>query len=190
MILTLKTAPTMEPVSVATAKDHMRVTGNDEDGLIGAMITAARQWFEDMADRQFVTATRKLILDAFPLSIEMPRAPLASSPATTIEYVDVDGATQTAGSALYTVDTDSDPGRIYLAFGQSWPSIRAVEKAVTITYTCGYGDPSDVPDGIKQAILLLVAHWHNEREPFTPTGLKEVPLAIQSLMSQFKVQRA
>ena len=36
-----------EPVSVDTAKLHLRVTDTSEDTLIGGYITAAREWVEN-----------------------------------------------------------------------------------------------------------------------------------------------
>ena len=57
---------------------------------------------------------------------------------TQIQYVDTSGDTQTLGTSVYTVDTDSVPGIVYLAYNQSWPSLRDIPKNVTVSYRCGY----------------------------------------------------
>lgn len=62
----LITAPTEEPVSLADAKAHLRVDISDDDALIGAMISAARQEAEAACRRALVTQQWKLMLDRFP----------------------------------------------------------------------------------------------------------------------------
>ena len=66
MPLQLVTPPAEEPVSLAEAKQHLRVDGGDDDLLIGSLITAARQAAETKTGRQLITARWKLVLDAFP----------------------------------------------------------------------------------------------------------------------------
>ena len=66
MSLQLVTPPTGEPVSLAEAKLHLRVDVDDDDALIGSIISAARQAAETLTGRQLITSRWKLVLDAFP----------------------------------------------------------------------------------------------------------------------------
>lgn len=59
MPLQLVTPPAGEPVSLAEAKQHLRVDGGDDDLLIGSLITAARQAAETKTGRQLITARWK-----------------------------------------------------------------------------------------------------------------------------------
>jgi uncharacterized phiE125 gp8 family phage protein len=48
-------------------------------------------------------------------------------------------------------------------------------------------DPTDaqsaasVPQVLKQAILLLAAHWFDNREAVLPEQMQEIPMAVESL---------
>lgn len=67
MGLRLTQAPTVEPVTLAEAKLHLRVDFADDDALITMLISAARAHAENVCRRAFVTQKWDLFLDAFPL---------------------------------------------------------------------------------------------------------------------------
>lgn len=50
-------APAEEPVTLAEAKAHLRVSGTDEDAYIDALVKAARGRAESLTRRQLITAT-------------------------------------------------------------------------------------------------------------------------------------
>jgi uncharacterized phiE125 gp8 family phage protein len=164
MAVNQTSAPAVEPLSTAEAKDHLKITHSDDDTIIDSYVTAARLWCEAFIQRQLITATWELVLDAFWAdAIPLPFPPLAS--VTSVQYIDTDGDSQTFSSDDYVVDTKSAPGRIYLAYNESWPTTRQVREAVTITYVAGYGaSGSDVPEEIRTAIRLLTAHYYEHRE--------------------------
>lgn len=181
---------TVEPVTAAEAKAHMRILNADDDTYIEGLITAARQHAEHYTERAFVTQTWTLKLDRFPDyfgDIRLPKPLLIS--VSSITYVDLDGTTQTLSSALYEVDAQSQPARIRPAYGQSWPTTRDQFNAVTITYTAGYGAAATaVPKAIKQAIMIMVAHWYENREPIiTGTIVAEVPMSANALLGPYRV---
>jgi len=123
----------------------------------------------------------------------MPRDTLPYSPiqaVSSITYVDIGGTTQTWSSSLYDVDIYSKPGRIRPKWGETWPSIRSQMNAIAMTYTCGYGaTAASVPAPIRQAMLLLIGHWYENREAVVignVLGFREIPIAVESLlMSQW-----
>jgi uncharacterized phiE125 gp8 family phage protein len=168
------------PVTLDEAKDHLRVVGTDEDQYINSLLLAATEWAEKFQNRTFVSRTRILELDEFKTIICPPYPPLVS--VTTIEYVDANGSDQTLSSAYYRVNTGTEPGRITEAYGYSWPTIRAVTGAVTITYIAGYGKAPAVPDDVKAAIKLIVGHLYEHRETVSEVTLTNVPMAAKSLL--------
>jgi len=103
MPLQLVTPPAEEPVSLAEAKQHLRVDGGDDDLLIGSLITAARQAAETKTGRQLITARWKLVLDAFPChAILLSKCPVQS--VVNIQYLDMNGMSQTLPLVDYVVD--------------------------------------------------------------------------------------
>jgi uncharacterized phiE125 gp8 family phage protein len=168
---TLITAPTVEPLTLAEARLHLRLDSDDTEPnpLITALIVAARERAELETSRQLITATWSLVLPAFPCGvIELPRPPLVS--VTGVTYVDLAGVTQTWSSSEYQFIAPSGPycGRGLLAprYGYTYPDTQPdTLAAVTVTFTAGYGaNASSVPQSIKQAMLLLISDWYQHPE--------------------------
>lgn len=204
LTLKLVTAPTSEPLTTAEVKAHLRVDISDDDTLIDSLTTAAREHIEHLTRRQLMPATWRLSLDNFPgnfqrrgawfrqtpegTDILLPRPALTAI--THIKYTDPDGTIQTLSTDVYSVQTDDEPGRVTLKYGQQWPDTQDVANAVVVTYTSGYSTGSDaavsraaVPKSIKQAILLLVSHWYENREA-TGRMTDEIAFAITNLCAQ------
>lgn len=164
-------APAAEPVSTADAKLHLRVDHTAEDSLIYSKAAAARGHVERLTARQLITATWELRLDAFPAdtcAIRIPKPPLRE--VLSVKYVDQDGTLQTLAPAEYVVDVPVGPtapwGRLWLAYLKTWPLTRDERNAVRIQFKAGYGDnPADVPEDLRNAILLKVGALHASREP-------------------------
>ena len=192
MALTLVTGPAVEPVSLTEAKSHLRVDITDDDALITALITAARQMAEEISRRALITQTWKYILDAWPKGDELtlPLPPLQS--VASITYKDKDGNSATFSSGSYIVDADCEPGRVVLAYGATWPSTTLYPAgAITVQFTAGYGDSaSDVPQAIRQAMLLMIGHWYENREQVTVGAVaREIPLGVEALLWPYRVLR-
>ncbi len=171
----LVTAPAAEPITLAEAKAHLRVDGSDDDTLIASLIGAARRHVEDLTGRALITQTWRLSWDdQFPAEIRLPKGSLQS--VDEIAYIDTAGATQILDPSAYQVDADSEPGRVVPVYGASWPVARSQPAAVTVDWTCGYGDAADdVPAPIKAAMLLLIGTLYRDREGLGSDGLTELP---------------
>lgn len=161
-------------------------TNTTEDPVLTALIEAARQKVEDLTGRALVTQTWDLFMDGWPYEILVPYPPLQS--VTTLKYTDENGDQQTWASSNYTVDTGKEPGRIVRAYNVVWPTVRDVINNVEVRFVAGYGDPGDVPQLLKQAILVMAGHWYEERTP-TVTGaiVATIPFMARSMMSTYKI---
>lgn len=170
----LLSSPDLDPVlSLEEARLHVRVDAegspptHPDDTLIQSYVQAATDeldGIEGWLGRALVTQIWRLNLDYFPAwEIPLPLPPLQSVDAIT--YIDADGVEQTLATANYRVIiSDSDPGRVEPAYGLSWPATRSQSGAVAITYTCGYGEPSDVPEAIRNYIRLRLGQYYEHRE--------------------------
>lgn len=177
--------PALEPVHITEAREHLRVDSGDDDSVIEDAIRAAREHIEEAARRALVTQTWKLYLDDWPAgdTIVLPRPPLQS--VSSLKYTDKDGVQTTWDSSNYLVDTASEPGRIVLAYGVSWPSVTLRPmNPIEVTFVAGYGNSDAVPQRWKRAILLLTGHWYENREAtITGTIARSIPFAVESLIN-------
>jgi uncharacterized phiE125 gp8 family phage protein len=129
---------TTEPVSVAEAKLYLRVDNDEEDLLIGGLITAARQLAEGEMQRTLISTTWEMRTDAFgdALRLEWPRVLGVES----LQFVAEDGEVVTLDPADYVLDNSNDVSPAYLvpAFGCAWPGTPAEINAVRVRYVAGY----------------------------------------------------
>ncbi len=204
MPIQLITPPAAEPVSLAEAKLHLRVDFDEDDALIQALISAARQAAEMLTQRQLVTARWRMVLDSFPgpslmgvpagqtftlpgHAILMPKSPLQS--VVEISYLDMAGVSQVMPSAHYTVDKACEPARITPVFGQIWPVALPQIGAVSVTFDAGYGSVADVPEGLKSWIKLRLGSLYAHREEVASMARGRIdPLPfVDGLLDPYKV---
>jgi uncharacterized phiE125 gp8 family phage protein len=196
MSLKLLTAPTVEPLSILEANEHLRIDVDEDTGLVQNLIITARQYCEKFQNRAYLDQSWELWLDAFPDVdyIVLPLPPLIS--VTSIKYYGTDNTEYTAyepgalvpvGVADYFVDTKSEPGKIALNYGKSWPStaLRSY-NAVCVTFKAGYGTTAAaLGENVKAAIKLMVSHLYEHRgDSDKPV---DIPPVVQNLLWQERV---
>ena len=183
MGLTCSSEPAIEPVSLAEAKTHLGVVAADHDAMIGAYVKGARQHFEAINNRAYITSIWQWKRERFPVDpsiLYVPRPPLQS--VTSIQYVDTAGDTQTWSSGSYDVDTDGQPGRIVPVYGETWPTVRGDLNGITVTFVAGYGTASiDVPPAIRALIKSFVAAMYE-----APDGVSGRPLTENPVMQRLE----
>lgn len=184
MSIKLITAPTAEPITLAEAKAQLKIDWTDEDTQINGYILAAREHCEGFQNRALITQTWELWTDAWPCKdcFNVPLPPLQS--VTSIKYYGTDDTEYTLATTEYFVDPVSQPGRIVLAYGKSWPSTTLrPANGVAVRFVAGYGLAAAVPQKVKQAMLLLVTLMYQKRLPIVEGKIVgEVPYAVSSLL--------
>ena len=163
----LKTAPTGYPVSIKEAKEHLRLEIGDtyQDDYLETLIQAATKNAEMICKRRLITQTWYYYLEQWPCEnyITIPFGQLQS--VTSIKYKETDASESTWTASEYIVETTSDPGRVVLDYGESYPGEALYpSNPITIEYVCGYGTSSSVPAGIKHAMKVMMSDTFENRE--------------------------
>ena len=210
MALTLIEPPEDDPVSLEEAKDHCRFPYDDEDNLIVGLIKAATASVEKHTGLALITQTweyrrdefeRPLLLTDATLTgtrpIRIPISPIQS--VNSFSYVDADGETtvlyDSVGSPVVdtgeiAIDLHSRPARIVPLANVTWPTSMYAANSLVIQVVAGFGDhPDSVPAPLKQAILLLVGHWFQNRGTMAEVSSRsmvEIPNGISFLIDPYR----
>jgi uncharacterized phiE125 gp8 family phage protein len=218
MGVALVTPPDVEPITLDEALAHCRITADTEDGLVAGYIMAARTYAENVTRRALIKRTFDYTVDfqwpyirqeaTTPLypyyywrqRLELPRTPVIS--VTSVQYIDSNGSVQTLDPSLYMVLLNEAVPYIEPVFGTNFPTVQYQPAAIMVRFDAGYGEsPGDVPNNLRQAMLLLVAYWYDNRgsEQFggrassgdvTSTLMPaEIPPGVSALLSQDAIMR-
>jgi uncharacterized phiE125 gp8 family phage protein len=173
----LETPPAAMPVSLADAKQHLRVLHSEDDLLITGLIAAATSHLDGwtgILGRALVTQTWSQGFAAFAPRLDLPVGPVAS--VVSLRYVNAAGALETAPAALYDLLEDARGAYILLKSGEAWPEAnpRAAQPVVA-TYVAGQ-PAADVPPAIRAALLLMVGDLYANRES-TASAAAAIPMS-------------
>lgn len=172
------------PVSLEFVKVHLRVDHTDDDDYITSLINAAADYCSSYTQRALLTTNVVAICDSFQKTLELPLSPCQSI--ESVIYLDSSGSEQTLDASKYKLNTYAEPSTFVMLNG--WPDTLWQFDAVKITYTSGYESADDIPAQIKQAILLIVGHYYENREESVKgTIISEIPLASKYLLDQVRI---
>jgi uncharacterized phiE125 gp8 family phage protein len=204
MELKVVTPPAAEPLSTAEAKLHLRVDHTSDDTLITALIVAAREHVENYLVGSLVEQTRAAYLSSWPYApFRLPCGPVQEI--DSVKYTDSDGTENTLSTDVYYL---TPGGELARKPNQTWPTGRLYGPgAIEITYVTGYppqvtvipgeGDDPDteetdyganIPQAIKQAMLLLIGEWYEQREAAADTkyAIQTIPWGVKQLLAPYR----
>ena len=186
----------VEPISLDEAKAHLRLDTDDDDALVSSLITAARVHIEQVLGHITVEQTWVEVRDAWPAygpgvggEVRLSLGPVRNL--LEIRVVDPSGSAASIPASDYFTDVVSVPARIGLTDGAVWPQPGRAMNGIEIEFTAGYGlAAEDVPQPLRQAVLLLVAHWYEQREPVAVgSTMTELPHMVAGLVAPFRMPR-
>lgn len=179
--------PSAEPLSRADAKVFLRIDTDAEDGLLDALIPAARRLVEAASGRILVDQDFALTRDAWPASgvIALPVAPVSALLSATVETAD--GTSVAVPEGALTLRGERAPALIHVDPCRV-PLPGRTHGGITLTVRAGYGpDPASVPADLVQAVRLAVAHFYEHRDG--PGASTQLPDAVQALLAPYRVVR-
>lgn len=140
-------------VSLDEAKVALGESGSDRNSLITSLILAAQAELDGPKGWVGISVAQQVVavhFDRFADCMSLPGGPVVA-PAT-ITYLDVDGATQTLDTGVYTLLSDD---RIVRTPNQNWPSTYARADAVTVAYGVGIAEEADPRIALMKTAIIL-----------------------------------
>ena len=181
----LLTAPAVEPLSLAEAKAFLRVETSDDDDVISALIAGSRIHVEAQMRRALITQSWRLAIDAWPDDGRLTVLPAPLQALSAARVYDFDNVAHAVDTAAFVLDK----GASALIFAPwALPAPGRVAAGIELDVTVGYGDAAvDVPEALRQAIRLLVAHWYENRG-LTAAGTAFVsPQTVAALIAPYRM---
>jgi len=198
MPLYLIEAPDNDDVlTLADAKAHLRVDGNEEDALIEGYVAAAianLNGRDGWLGRALGEQAWELRLSSFSgNAIEVPLPPLIEVEG--VSYYDTNNMLQTLPSSTYDVIGIGGFGkaRIVLKAGRSWPGIASGDENIMVRFRAGYltadATPQpNVPAPIVTAIKRMVGDLYENRQTIADGGdFSVLPGGVSPLLAPLRV---
>ncbi len=180
----LLAGPAGEPVSLAEAKAFLKVDDTAEDGLITTLIGAARLHVEGVTGRALMAQSWRIVLDCWPENgvVKLPVSPLIS--VTAIAATDDNGGSHDIGLGQFR----SEPDRLIVPRVVVGMPMLQERGGIEIDYMAGFGtEAEEVPADLRQAVLGLVAHWHEHRDAVLIAGSGAVvPSGFDRMVAGYK----
>jgi uncharacterized phiE125 gp8 family phage protein len=153
--------PNIEPVSVTELKAHLRIDSAAEDAMLASLITTARLQIEAALSLALITQNWSWTFDRWPrrAAVELPLSPVQSILSFTVTQ---SVSPLSVPPSAYILDGQGIAARLITK--HAWPQPDVAAMGIAITFAAGFGAlPADVPAPIRQALLLLAAHWYGNR---------------------------
>jgi uncharacterized phiE125 gp8 family phage protein len=157
----LLAGPAVEPLTLDEMRLWLRLDSSDEDQLVLALVRAARSAVEQATRRALISQTWRLRLDAWPTDrcVRLPLSPILSLDA--VRVFDAAGAPTLANLQNFHIDTSRGAK---LVCDVAPPQPGRIANGLEIDVTAGFGPtPQSVPESLRMAMRLLVAHWYEHR---------------------------
>lgn len=155
MITTVTARDAYLPVTLAEAKQHLRIVSDDLDLDIQAKLEAAVDWCESVSGRALrISHTLGQKYCQWPAGdVWFDRQPVTAI--SSVKYFDTAGVETTVNSSNYRLHVSSEAAA-YLQWDDAFtrPATDVRDDAVVIVYTAGYATIAAVPSRAKQLILL------------------------------------
>jgi uncharacterized phiE125 gp8 family phage protein len=185
MIIDLVTDTATEPVTLAEMKEFLKEDLTDEEDTITSLIASARKRIEDYCNITMCTKVYDMTLDGFEDRIKIPLPPCQSIDAFVYNSLTYSETAVSATKYTTFIYNSLRKSEIIKYPEQTYSDYQVPDiNAIRVRFTAGYGDnASDVPDILKTAIKITVAHWFENREGVT------LPPLVKNLIGNYRVMK-
>ena len=183
MILIEQTQVPDGALPVAEFRDHLQLGSGFaddglQDGVLVPQLRAAIATVEGKTGKALLSRSFKLVVAAW-RDMDRQVLPLAPvSAVTALSITDLSDEVEIVAPARYCLRKDAHAPVIY-AMGLSLPTI-PVGGTAEIEFDAGFGDWAKVPDDLRQAVMMLAAHYYEIRTPVAQRAT-ELPLSIAAI---------
>lgn len=180
--------PGAEPLTLADCKAQLRISHDGEDALLAGLIRAAREEVEMQIGVAMIDQDWRLALDAWPQGGIVPLARHPVKQVLSVTLYGADGEAAPMDPSAYRLDGLSRPARLWV---ETRPTPGAALNGIEIDFRAGFGEAgTDVPDLLKRAMLLLVAHWYEFRAALGPDDRPvSIPDGFRRLTDGWRARR-
>jgi uncharacterized phiE125 gp8 family phage protein len=183
----LLTVPTAEPLALDDVRAFLRVDAHDDDELIAALVAAARLAVEAQTRRALIAQGWRLTLDCWPADGRIPVRPGPLCALTAARVYDL-------ANNSYPLDVQHfvpDAGACELVV-MPWTLMQPTRIAagIELDVTVGYGGAAeDVPEPLRQAMRILIAHWYENRGLVVPGAMRiaALPATAAALIAPYRM---
>lgn len=179
-------------MSTVECKKHLRIDFSNDDDYINSLAMMAQQTIENYCNIILMETTVRQYCQFWEDTFELFHSPVQNSgeaSITHIKYYDDNDVLQTLASSKYSVNLYSCPVQIVPAQNEAYPPLYNRLDAIEVRYRVGYPTSAEVPQAIKQCILILVGQYYENRQvAVVGRSVGTIPMTAQYLMEKYKIQ--
>ena len=172
-------------LAIADVRRALLIDHADWDDELTPLVAAATAYLDGWTGRLGRCLITQTWAQPFGRWSQVMRLPFPAQSIASVTYW-ADEVETTLPPASYRLHTDARGPYLAWVDGAGWPSHDTRDDAIAVTFVAGFGDAAtDVPQPIRQAATMLVAHWFRNREAATEAKLEALPLGAQALLAGF-----
>lgn len=181
----LQRRPSVEPVLGTELAEYLRLDNSDMMYL-DSLIVSARTVIEARTGCRLIEQLWSQLVTGQPHGdIELQHWPVIA-----VQSVTILGDTPvTLNPERYQLVTSARPSFVRPSSG-GWPNLRPSQHGLSIDLRAGFGGtPADIPEALRQAILLLAAYWYESDEWNNLSAAAAIPDMVHQLIDPFRLVR-
>jgi uncharacterized phiE125 gp8 family phage protein len=179
-------------ITLAEAKIHLRVGDSGDDAYITSLIFAAQNVIENYCNINLMQRSVIQTCDTW----EDTKILLISPPANSgqvilasVQYYNTANSLTTDTLTNYNFDSGSTPPRLELKQDKTYPTTYERNGAIRVTYLCGVSAANKIPLALKQAALIFVGQFYENRQiDIVGRTVGTIPTAAKFLMEPYRIQ--